>query len=332
MKVKDIIAKKLIKTNEVYQAQLLENDENEYIAIKCPKGHLYRMSLTDPNFNYRVENCPFCLQIKKKIFKNAKYLPHNVNCMQSLADLFDNYIKWRIEDNQSIFQYIDYTFVYQIDENTTDMTDKGFNKNNVVDKRLSDLDIRHLNNLYTYEVDDFNEVILPALKKILGKDTDIIKMFLQAEKEIDTINTFNEHTIIRENISYCIYRAVRYHLREFIQNEIIDNNDVETLDDNQYYYNGGTIVTKEMLLEKKGISTPKLVKRPIEIYNIKESIYKNKQIIINVDVKDLESQIAVLEMEIQEKTEEYQKFIKKTTSKIKKLKHRVNVLNKKRIE
>lgn len=298
MEIKKIIEKKLIKTNETYEARLLESDENEYIAIKCPKGHLYRLSLTDSKFDYRLKNCPFCINSKRKMINNARYLPHNVNCMQSLADLFDNYIKCRIEDNESLFQYIDYTFVYQIDKDTIDMTDEGFNKNNVVNKKLIDLDIRHLDNLYSYEVNDFIEVILPLLKKKFEGVTDTIEKFLHSDKELDIINTFNKSTLLRENISYCISRVVRYYISEIIQFRRVSTDDIETLENNAYYYDGKTIVTKELLQESNGIETPKLISKTLEIYKVKDNTIKADE---RKKVKELKSQITLLENDIQEK-------------------------------
>lgn len=298
MEIKKIIEKKLIKTNETYEARLLESDENEYIAIKCTKGHLYRLSLTDSKFDYRLKNCPFCINSKRKMINNAKYLPHNVNCMQSLADLFDNYTKCRIEDNESLFQYIDYTFVYQIDKDTIDMTDEGFNKNNVVNKKLIDLDIRHLDNLYSYEVNDFIEVILPLLKKKFEGVTDTIEKFLHSDKELDIINTFNKSTLLRENISYCISRVVRYYISEIIQFRRVSTDDIETLENNAYYYDGKTIVTKELLQESNGIETPKLISKTLEIYKVKDNTIKADE---RKKVKELKSQITLLENDIQEK-------------------------------
>lgn len=313
MEVKEIIAKKLIKTNETYEARILENDENEYIAIKCPKGHLYRLSLTDSKFDYRVKNCPFCIKNKRKMINNAKYLPHNVNCMQSLADLFDNYIKCRIEDNESLFQYIDYTFVYQIDKDTVDMADGGFNKNNTVDKKLIDLDIRHLDNFYSYEVNDFIEIILPLLKKKFEKETDTIEKFLHSDKELDIINIFNKHALIRENISYCIHRAVRYYISEIIQFRRISTDDIETLENDNYYYNDETIVTKELLQENNGIVTPKLISRTLEIYTIKNSTSKSTNS-NSKEAKELKYQIDLLEQDIQEKLKQVYDMKKQVNS------------------
>lgn len=313
MEVKDIINKKLIKTNETYEARILENDENEYIAIKCDKGHLYRLSLTDSKFDYRVKNCPFCIKSKRKMINNAKYLPHNVNCMQSLADLFDNYIKCRIEDNESLFQYIDYTFVYQIDKDTVDMTDEGFNKNNTVDKKLIDLDIRHLDNFYSYEANDFIEIILPLLKKKFEKETDTIEKFLHSDKELDIINIFNKHALIRENISYCIHRVVRHYISEIIQFRRISTDDIETLENDNYYYNDGTIVTKELLQENNGIVTPKLISRTLEIYTVKNSTSKSTNS-NSKEVKELKYQIDLLEQDIQEKLKQVYDMKKQVNS------------------
>ena len=329
MEIKKIIEKKLIKTNETYEARLLESDENEYIAIKCTKGHLYRLSLTDSKFDYRLKNCPFCINSKRKMINNARYLPHNVNCMQSLADLFDNYIKCRIGDNESLFQYIDYTFVYQIDKDTIDMTDEGFNKNNVVNKKLIDLDIRHLDNLYSYEVNDFIEIILPLLKKKFEAETDTIDAigrFLHSDnKELDIINIFNKHALLRENISYCIHRVVRDYISEIIQFRRVSIDDIETLENNDYYYDGKTIVTKELLQESNGIETPKLISKTLEIYKVKDNTIKadeHKKADERKKVKELKSQITLLENDIQEKLKQVYSLKEQVNS----LKEQVNSL------
>lgn len=316
MSAKDIIDKKLVKTDKTYEAHLLENDNEEYIAIECSNGHLYRIALTDSKFNYHIEHCPFCLKHNKRIFKNSKYLPHNVNCMQSLADLFDKYMRLGSSYStwlkySSLFEYINSTFIFQIDKNTSDMTDEGFNISNVVDKNIKDLDIRHLDNFYTYECDDFSQVIIPAIIKSFNLESNdsTIYDFLQTIEKSELIALFNQHSLLRKNIEYCIFRAVRDYIEENLEFESIniDNIDnIDKLESNTYYYDGRTITTKEKIQENYGIVTPKLVCRTIEIYKKNEnkivkdikddSIAKNKK-----KIKELKSQITLLENDIQEK-------------------------------
>lgn len=284
MEIKKIIGKKLIKTNETYEARLLESDENEYIAIKCPKGHLYRLSLTDSKFDYRLKNCPFCINSKRKMINNARYLPHNVNCMHSLADLFDNYMYWGKNKDcfdpieNLYFRYINDLFIFQPDESSKSPIEI-FDKQYIVDKKLIDLDIRHIENLYTYEQSEYKYIIFHIIKHKLIEEQSVNE-FLQADKDsrklvvnetiykgIDIIDLFNNAILRRHKLIDVVKNTLRY-ITDFEVS--IGSDSLEDMSSDNYYYNEDNAFTKEMMLEKKGVSTPKLVCRSIEIYEMQE--------------------------------------------------------------
>lgn len=347
MEIKEIIAKKLIKTNETYEARLLENDENEYIAIRCNKGHLYRLSLMDPKFGRRVGNCPFCIKDKRKILDNTKYLPHNVNCLQSLVDLFDKYMYWGKDEacfdpiKNLYFRYINDLFIFQSDDSSKSPIEI-FDKQYVVDKKLIDLDIRHIENLYTYSRDEYQNIIFNIIKHRLIKGQSIDE-FLQADKnsreliskrvyiktETDSIDKYIEDLISELNINNktheeiidgqkCLIKEYFYKGKDIIDLfnnlilrrqgliDVITNtlrhitdfevniglSSSEDMDSDRYYYNEDSIFTKEMMLEKKGISTPKLISRTIKIYEMQEKEkrvnHKKQKYITKEERKEIE--------------------------------------------
>lgn len=258
MSIQDIINKKLIKTNETYRAMLLESDTNNYIAIKCDKGHLYKLSVTDSQFEYRIKKCPFCIKSKSALHKNIKYLRNDINCLES----FLLYMSYILAEDIYVVDYVKFMINNNIFYTKTE--DSRFNR---IDLHCSDINIKDsevLNNIYSIDIFDYTEIIIPYIKNKFHVDYDSALRMLYDNDKI--INDIAGSRIYLKTLKGVIQ----------INNKLI----------------GSTAVGQSLSEDYE------LGYRKLEIYTVKNNRSTNSK-----EVKELKSQIALLEKDIQDKLE-----------------------------
>ena len=256
MEVKDIINKKLVKTNETYIARLLKSDTNDYIAIKCDKGHLYKLSVTDRQFGYRVRKCPFCTKSKSALHKNIRYLCHDINSFESLL-LYMSYI---LADNSDTVDYVKFML-----NNNIFYTKTEDNKFNRIDLHCLDINIKDskvLNSIYSIDIFDYTEIIIPYIKNKFHVDYDSALRML-----------YDNDKIINDKVGNGLYLKT---LKDVIK---INNKSI------------GSITVEQSVPEEYELDYRKL-----EVYTVKNNTNSHSK-----EIKALKSQIEILEQDIQDK-------------------------------